>query len=156
MSNVQLSNSSCERPEHSCNQIANRKLAGSRCGHGKHDPFQYMLLLTLQTEKVFDIACAVADVLPFIDVSTSQVELGPVDYLTQVVSVLAKLPGGSTKFVPLLLAKINELRPELVHTLGAASQLPLTAFNNPMSPATQFLYEEEVSTGLYADLRRAL
>lgn len=115
-----------------------------------------MLSLTFQTEKVFDIACAVADVLPFIDVSASQIELGPVDYLTQVVSVLAKLPGGSTKFVPLLLAKINELRPELVDTLGTASQLPLTAFNNPMSPATQFLYEEEVSRGLYADLRRAV
>jgi SP family general alpha glucoside:H+ symporter-like MFS transporter len=109
-----------------------------------------------QTEKVFDIACAIADVLPFIDVSTSQVELGPVDYLTQVVSLLAKLPGGSTKFVPLLLAKINELRPELLHTLGAASQLPLTAFSYPMSPGTRFLYEEEVGRGLYADLRKAV
>ncbi|KAF1932539.1 uncharacterized protein M421DRAFT_416166 [Didymella exigua CBS 183.55] len=106
------------------------------------------------TEKVFDIACAVADVLPFISVSASQMELGPVDYLTQVVSVLAKLPGGTDKFVPLLLAKINELRPELVHSLCAAMQLPFAAFSDPMSPDTRFVYEEEVGRGLYADLRR--
>lgn len=112
--------------------------------------------LICQTEKVFDIACAVADVLPFVSVSTPQMELGPVDYLTQVVSLLAKLPDGATKFVPLLLAKINELRPELISTLCAATQLPLTAFNDPMSPDTRFVYEEEVGRGLYADLRRAV
>ncbi|KAJ4994047.1 sucrose utilization protein SUC1-like protein 4 [Stagonosporopsis vannaccii] len=108
------------------------------------------------TEKVFDIACAVADVLPFVSISASQMELGPIDYLTQVVSLLAKLPGGADKFVPLLLAKIHELRPELVNTLCAATQLPLTAFNDPMSPDTRFVYEEEVGRGLYADLRRAV
>lgn len=118
--------------------------------------FQCFTQLIFQTEKVFDIACAVADVLPFIDVSTSQVELGPIDYLTQIVSLLAKLPGGSTKFVPLLLAKINELRPELISILGAATELPLTIFSDPMSPDTRFLYEEEVGRGLYADLRRAM
>lgn len=114
-----------------------------------------MLQLTSQTEKVFDIACAVADVLPFVSVSTSQMELGPVDYLTQVISLLAKLPDGATKFVPLLLAKINELRPELINTLCAATQLSLTAFNDPMSPDTRFVYEEEVGRGLFADLRKA-
>ncbi|KAF1365551.1 hypothetical protein EJ07DRAFT_161586 [Lizonia empirigonia] len=81
------------------------------------------------TEKVFDIACAVADVLP--------------------------LPGGTCKFVPLLLVKVNELRPELVTTLCAATQMPLAVFNDPMSPDTRFMYEEEVGRGLYADLRRA-
>ncbi|KAF3050165.1 hypothetical protein E8E11_001407 [Didymella keratinophila] len=106
------------------------------------------------TEKVFDIACAVADVLPFITVSASQMELGPVDYLTQVVSLLAKLPGGANKFVPLLIAKVNELRPELVNTLCIATQLPLGAFNDPMSPDTRYVYEEEVGRGLYIDLRR--
>ncbi|KAJ4355030.1 hypothetical protein N0V95_003301 [Ascochyta clinopodiicola] len=115
------------------------------------DPFK----LICQTEKVFDIACAVADVLPFVSVSTSQMELSPVDYLTQVVALLTKLPGGATKFVPLLLAKINELQPELINTLCAATQLPLTALNDPMSPDTRFVYEEEVGRGLYADLRRA-
>jgi SP family general alpha glucoside:H+ symporter-like MFS transporter len=82
-------------------------------------------------------------------------ELGPEDYLTQVVLLLAKLPGGATKFVPLLLTKINELRPELVGKLCTATQLPTSVFSDPMSPNTRFLYEEEVGTGLSADLRRA-
>jgi SP family general alpha glucoside:H+ symporter-like MFS transporter len=82
-------------------------------------------------------------------------ELGPVDYLTQVVSLLSRLPGGVNKFVPLLLAKVNELRPEIVNPLCTATQLPLTTFNDPMSPDTRFAYEEEVGRGLYADLRRA-
>lgn len=112
--------------------------------------------LICKTEKVFDIACAVADVLPFVSVATSQMELSPVDYLTQVVSLLAKLPGGTAKFVPLLLTKINELRPELIDNLCAATQLPLTAFNDPMSPDTRFVYEEEVGKGLYADLRKVV
>ncbi|XPS73303.1 hypothetical protein M3J07_005442 [Ascochyta lentis] len=107
------------------------------------------------TEKVFDIACAVADALPFVPLSNSQLELGPVDYLTQVVSLLVQLPGGTDKFVPLLLAKIRELRPELVNALCAATQLPPTAFKDPMSPDTRFVYEEEVGRGLYADLLRA-
>ncbi|KAJ4333609.1 hypothetical protein N0V87_007459 [Didymella glomerata] len=78
-------------------------------------------------------------------------ELGPVDYLTQVVSLLAKLPGGAKKFVPLLIAKVNELRPELVSTLCTATQQPLGAFSGPMSPDTQYIYEEEVGRASYTD-----
>lgn len=81
-------------------------------------------------------------------------ELGPIDYLTQTTSFLAKLPGGSPKFVPLLLAKVNELLPELVKTLCEAMQMPLLSVNDPMSPDTRFVYEEEVGRGLYADLRK--
>lgn len=111
-------------------------------------------LTRCQTEKIFDIACALADILPFISTSTSQFELGPIDYLTQTTSLLAKLPGGSTKFVPLLLAKVNSLLPELVKALCEAIQMPLISLNDPMSPDTRFVYEEEVGRSLYADLRR--
>lgn len=105
------------------------------------------------TEKVFDIACALTDVMPFVHVPDSQLELGPADYLTQTASLIAKLPGGSARFVPLLLAKVNELMPELVNTMCEAMQLPTNALN-PLSPDTQFIYEEEVGRGLYTDLRR--
>ena len=44
--------------------------------------------------------------------------------------------------------------PEIVPTLYDASEVPMVAINNPMSLDTRFLYEEEVSKGLYADLRR--
>jgi SP family general alpha glucoside:H+ symporter-like MFS transporter len=82
----------------------------------------------------------------------SQFELSPADYLTQTASLLAKLPGGSTKFVPLLLAKVNELQPELITPLCEAMQLPIST--QPLSPDTRFLYEEEVRTNLFTDLRR--
>ena len=80
-------------------------------------------------------------------------ESGPIDYLTQVVSLLSRLPGGTNKFVPLLLTKINEIQPELMSPLCTASQLPIAAFNDPITTDTRFVYEEEVRTALYADLK---
>lgn len=103
---------------------------------------------------MFDIACAVADILPFISVSTSQLELGPVDYLTQIILLMVKLPGGAKKFVPLLLTKINEVSPELISTLCATTQTSFPTFNDPTSSGTHFVYEEEVGRGLYVSLRR--
>jgi SP family general alpha glucoside:H+ symporter-like MFS transporter len=69
--------------------------------------------------------------------------------------LIAKLPGGSSKFVPLLLAKVNELLPELMRPMCEAMQMPSITLNDPMSPDTRFVYEEEVGRGLYTDLRRA-
>jgi SP family general alpha glucoside:H+ symporter-like MFS transporter len=70
------------------------------------------------------------------------------------VSLLVQLPGGTSKFAPLLMAKIHELLPDLAQKLcEATGMLPIT-LNNPMSPDTRFAYEEEVGRGLYTDLRR--
>ena len=79
-------------------------------------------------------------------------ELGPVDYLTQTTSLLTKLPGGSSKFVPLLLAKVNELLPDLVKPLCEGIELNMMDLT-PLSPNSRFLYEEEVRGNLYEDLR---
>jgi SP family general alpha glucoside:H+ symporter-like MFS transporter len=68
--------------------------------------------------------------------------------------LIAKLPGGSSKFIPLLLAKVNELLPDLLGHICEALQMPIHNINNPMSPDTRFVYEEEVGRGLHADLRR--
>ncbi|KAF2024174.1 hypothetical protein EK21DRAFT_118045 [Setomelanomma holmii] len=106
------------------------------------------------TEKVFDIACALADVLPFVSPPTVHVDATPQEYLGQIVSLLTKLPGGTSKFVPLLLAKIHELLPDLVQKLCSAADMPLVIFSDPMSPDTRFVYEEEVGRALYTDLRR--
>jgi SP family general alpha glucoside:H+ symporter-like MFS transporter len=70
------------------------------------------------------------------------------------VSLLVKLPGGTTKFAPLLMAKIHELLPDLAQKLCETIGMPSIALNNPMSPDTRFAYEEEVGRGLYTDLRR--
>ncbi|KAH8704475.1 hypothetical protein GQ44DRAFT_663959 [Phaeosphaeriaceae sp. PMI808] len=105
------------------------------------------------TEKVFDIACALADVLPFTSLTSDN---NAVEYLTRMSSLLMQLPGGSSKFVPLLFAKVNELFPDLAKTLCDAIELPLGIFDDPMSPKTRFIYEDEVGRGLYTDLRRAI
>lgn len=84
----------------------------------------------------------------------SQLELSPSDYLTQLMLLLAKLPGGSSKFIPLLLAKVNELLPDLMRHMCEVIQMPIHTINDPMSPGTRFVYEEEVGRGLHADLRR--
>ncbi|KAH4856228.1 hypothetical protein HBI70_059190 [Parastagonospora nodorum] len=106
------------------------------------------------TEKVFDIACALVDVLPFLSQPSLQSQLSHTDSLTQMLSVLVQLPGGNTKFVPLIMAKVHELLPDLVRDLLAAVDMPFETLNHPMSPNTRFLYEEEVGRGLYTDLRR--
>jgi SP family general alpha glucoside:H+ symporter-like MFS transporter len=71
------------------------------------------------------------------------------------ISLLAKLPGGSSKFVPLLLAKVKELVPELLEAICEVTELPVSVLSDPMSPDTRFVYEEEVGRALYIDLRRA-
>jgi SP family general alpha glucoside:H+ symporter-like MFS transporter len=103
---------------------------------------------------VFDIACALADVLPFVSSSAMQPGDGPVDSLAQILSLLVQLPGGASKFAPLLMAKIHELLPDLAQKLCEATGMPFMALDNPMSPDTRFTYEEEVGRGLYTDLRR--
>jgi SP family general alpha glucoside:H+ symporter-like MFS transporter len=70
------------------------------------------------------------------------------------VSLLVQLPGGTSKFAPLLMAKIYELLPDLAQKLCEATGMPSITLNNPMSPDTRFAYEEEVGRGLYTDLRR--
>lgn len=79
-------------------------------------------------------------------------ELGPVDYLTQTTVLLTKLPGGSSKFVPLLLAKVNELIPELITPLCEGIEMDVVNLR-PLSPDSKFLYDEEVRGSLYTDLR---
>jgi SP family general alpha glucoside:H+ symporter-like MFS transporter len=70
--------------------------------------------------------------------------------------LIAKLPGGSSKFIPLLLVKANELLPNLMRHICEAIQMPMHIINDPMSPNTRFMYEEEVGRGLHADLRRIM
>lgn len=92
--------------------------------------------------------------LPFLSEPTSIPGFQPPDYLIQLMLLIGKLPGGSSRFVPLLLAKVNETLPEVVKMMCEAIKLPLVALNDPMSPDTRFVYEEEVGRGLYLDLRR--
>ena len=70
--------------------------------------------------------------------------------------LIAKLPSGSSKFIPLLLAKVNELLSDLLGHVCETIQVPISTNRIPMSTDTRFVYEEEVGRGLHADLRRTL
>jgi len=59
--------------------------------------------------------------------------------------------------VPLLLAKVNELLPELVKGLCESLEVEVgveVGGVGVMSPDTRGVYEDEVGRGLYWDLRR--
>ena len=58
--------------------------------------------------------------------------------------------------MPLLLAKVRELLPDLVGTLceGMEESAGDVNLGEVMSPHTRGVYEEEVGSGLYEDLRR--
>lgn len=81
-------------------------------------------------------------------------DCSPTNYLTEIASLLTQLPGGTSKFVPLLLAKVKELLPEVVTTLCETIHVPTDILNDPMSPDTRFVYEDEVGRALYRDLRK--
>ena len=61
-------------------------------------------------EKVFDIGCSLADVL-LLHPSSMQVsglEIGPRDYLLELMWILGTMPGGSSRYLGLLAAKADE------------------------------------------------
>jgi len=98
------------------------------------------------------VACALTDILPFLATRPTRAESNAFNHLTQTASLLAKLPNGSSKFVPLLLVKINELVPNFVETICQATEVPVTSIHELHNPITGFSYEEELGRALYADL----
>jgi len=70
-----------------------------------------LLLISFRVEKVFDIACALANVIPFVPFTPSQFAFNLTDYMIQLTLLLMKLPGGSNKFTPLLSTQVEELLP---------------------------------------------
>ncbi|KAF2202375.1 hypothetical protein GQ43DRAFT_313965 [Delitschia confertaspora ATCC 74209] len=104
------------------------------------------------TEKVFDVACALSDILPFISTAPETFE-GSLGYLRQLIALLAKLPYGSARFVPMLLTKVQELVPDRVSELCQNEQIPGPSNPSPLNITTRHMYEEEVGT-LYSHLRR--
>ncbi|KAI9839132.1 MAG: hypothetical protein M1819_003125 [Sarea resinae] len=70
-------------------------------------------------EKLFDVACTLADVMSCVPIDTRGFEVGPRDYLNQLLSLIGTLRGGKTRFLPVLLAKINDTLPAISAPLMA-------------------------------------
>ena len=77
--------------------------------------------LPSQLEKIFDIGCSLADVLqlyPALPQTTPMsMEFGPRDYLMEMLKVLSTVLGGSTRYLPMLAAKVEECTNPSIRTV---------------------------------------
>lgn len=62
-----------------------------------------------QIEKLFDVACTLADVMACIPLETGTIEIGPHDYLNHLLNTISTLRGGTSRYLPLLLAKVKDV-----------------------------------------------
>ncbi|CAN9263213.1 unnamed protein product [Alternaria sp. RS040] len=75
-------------------------------------------------EKLFDIACCLTDVVACTSFSPDAFALGPRDYVSRFLTLISTLRGGQTRYLPLLLAKLSEVLPNL--PLPRSLNLPQT------------------------------
>ncbi|KAL2357059.1 hypothetical protein BJ546DRAFT_427073 [Cryomyces antarcticus] len=64
-------------------------------------------------EKLFDVACTLTDVMSCVPIEQHAFEYGPRDYLNQFLSLISTLRGGQQRYLPLLVAKINDTIPSM-------------------------------------------
>lgn len=64
-------------------------------------------------EKLFDIACCLTDVVACTSFSPDAFALGPQDYVSRFLTLIQTLRGGQPRYLPLLVAKVNEVLPNL-------------------------------------------
>ncbi|KAF2271202.1 hypothetical protein CC78DRAFT_14020 [Lojkania enalia] len=64
-------------------------------------------------EKLFDIACCLIDVVACIPFSPNTFALGPRDYVSRFLTLFSAIRDGQTRYLPLLLAKVSEVLPNL-------------------------------------------
>lgn len=91
------------------------------------------------TEKVFDVAFTLIDVISCIPVDearSSGFMIGPEDNLNHFLSLIAQLPGGKAKYLPLLVTKVEQTLPAM--TAPILRHLPPGSFQRQeRSPEAQ-------------------
>lgn len=95
-------------------------------------------------EKLFDIAYVLADVIAYTPPSVAEPpisDLEPKDYLTYILSLVAKLRGGEDRFLPLLLEKISQILPNFPNPLTWSLSLA-SLLENPASPSEKSVLME--------------
>ncbi|KAJ4286991.1 hypothetical protein N0V90_012872 [Kalmusia sp. IMI 367209] len=87
-------------------------------------------------EKLFDIACCLADVVACIPFSPDTFALGPRDYVSRFLTLFSALRGGQTRYLPLLLAKVSDVLPNfpLPRSLNIPQGIPSSAIGSTSSP----------------------
>ncbi|KAF1945124.1 hypothetical protein EJ02DRAFT_67918 [Clathrospora elynae] len=96
----------------------------------------------LQIEKLFDVACCLTDVVACTSFSPDAFALGPRDYVSRFLTLISSLRGGQSRYLPLLLAKLSEVLPNLplprsltLPQTTPASTLSLTAAGSATLPS---------------------
>ncbi|KAF2719390.1 hypothetical protein K431DRAFT_305265 [Polychaeton citri CBS 116435] len=90
-------------------------------------------------EKLFDVACTLTDVMSCVPLEQHTYEFGPRDYLNQLMSLISTLRGGTQRYLPLLISKINETMPQFT-TPGYS--IPMV----PGGPRVEELFEGQSQT----------
>lgn len=86
-------------------------------------------------EKIFDICCALVDVMSCIPIVSKHDKPGPQECLKQLIVLLRELPGGETRYLPLLMTKIADSMPILMDSaLVTFPANPLIGFANDIKP----------------------
>lgn len=80
-------------------------------------------------EKLFDVACSLTDVLSVLPPSTDSYSLGPQAYLTHFLHLIGTIRNGDSRFLPLLLAKVNDALPGLASPMLQTLPDPLASNN---------------------------
>ncbi|KAK4931143.1 hypothetical protein LTR66_016062, partial [Elasticomyces elasticus] len=89
-------------------------------------------------EKLFDVACTLTDVMACVPIEQHSFEYGPRDYLDQFLSLISTLRGGQQRYLPLLLAKINDTMPTMA---TACYTIPLAP--SAASSRVEELFEDQ-------------
>jgi len=85
-------------------------------------------------EKLFDVACTLADVMSCVPLEQHTFAYGPRDFLNQLMSLISTLRGGQTKYLPLLHQKVQD-------TLASVPIPNQTIQTSPLSSRISELYE---------------
>ena len=89
--------------------------------HPSH--LKHVLMKYVQIEKLYDVACALADIMACVPHSQAPYDMGPSDYLTYSISLISSLRIDKDRFLPLPHIKIAEALPE--YSLQVLPMLPL-------------------------------
>jgi hypothetical protein len=84
---------------------------------------------------LFDIACCLTDVVACTSFSPNAFALGPRDYVSRFLTLISTLRGGQSRYLPLLLAKLQEVLPNLPlpRSLNLSQTIPTSSIGLPAS-----------------------
>ncbi|KAL9612850.1 MAG: hypothetical protein Q9167_002582 [Letrouitia subvulpina] len=69
-------------------------------------------------EKIFDVACTLVDVMSCVPIESRNSELGSQDYLNHLIRLISTLRGGDSRYLPLIMTKIQDTVPSVAATLN--------------------------------------